>query len=41
LDAFAKIFNTARVKAMDPETITGAIVGYSAVGHDKIKTPVG
>ena len=39
LDAFATNKNVARVKALDPDSITGEFIGYTASGIDRIKTP--
>jgi len=39
LDAFATIKNVARVKALDPDSITGEFIGYTASEIDRIKSP--
>ena len=39
LDAFKNIKNIARLKALDPDSITGEIIGYTPTGAAKIKPP--
>jgi len=39
LDAFKNIKNVARLKALDPDSITGEIIGWTATGAAKIKPP--
>ena len=39
LYAFENIKNVARLKALDPDSITGEIIGYTPTGTAKIKPP--
>jgi len=39
LDAFATNKNVARIKALDPDSITGEFIGYTTSGVDRLNFP--